>query len=859
MVTNFFALQDLKSIILGGENLFAIDCVAWQSLYPEHVLFNEYGPTEATVAVTAYKIESVNDGLPTGSVPIGKPGVNMACYILDSDHHVVSNGDIGELYLGGDCLARGYLNQPDFMGERFIKNPLIHGGIRLYKTGDLCRQLPNGDIEYIDRIDSQVKIRGFRIELAEIERYLLECPCISNVIVLTRENHYHEKQIIAYYILNTDGILFDFAQVQQYLNMKLPYYMIPSVFVRVEHFPLTENEKLDRDALPVPQFVSNQYYCAPQTQLEKTLAAIWAEELDQKIIGIENDFFELGGNSLSAARIVSSIASQLEKELSLYDFYEAGTISKLVPILEKTEKRKKETQDCRSELSVKPLFPLSDFQLLIWLCNNFEPNAQKINIVIRKRLQGRLNQDALLLAFKMAFKRHEVLVYRVFRFRPAQQIQYNLPFDIAERSLLSVSSDKSESILNESITELQYYHPWPKHKPMLMARLFHLQDDVDELQIGISHLVADFVSAEILLHDLSQFYLLCCKDSSAILRVEADRSHRKYVLQEQHYLQTHFNDDRLFWQEYLKDSFLFPFPRDQMVREDEALSHFSYSTYLEMSEQTLNKLQQFCALNCVGLGDGLTAALLLALSSCCDRGANQVNPIFISRVKSTRNNPNYDNTMGCFLRVDGIKVSFNNTHTMVSLVKQVQQADRETSSHQQSLSLIKLAAVNTFHQKRKRIKNYLIQTVSSAYTKLFRRLQLNPQVLHSCGRLFLYERDNHFLININIQTNLASPKPKQNKAYLFGFKTNIIKTYHSDLLKANNVFDVSFLRDDHQDTPYLVISAKLKPSLRQQIGAKLIQIIHSEAWDKSPESLLTASRQHDEKGIIASLDTCLLI
>ena len=230
----------------------------------------------------------------------------MHCYILGGDNTEVAPGEIGELHIGGDCLGRGYLNQPQLTNERFIKSPL-DSAVRLYKTGDLCRTLPDGTIECLGRADHQLKIRGFLVVPSEVERCLVTYPVIKDAVVLAQTNAQQEKQLIAYYILHEAAQVPTTNQMRDHLEAHLPHYMIPSAFVRVDAFPMNGNNKLDRDALPVPQFNTNQHYLAPRTALEKKLAQIWVEELQVKVVGIEDDFFELGGNSLSAARVISSV------------------------------------------------------------------------------------------------------------------------------------------------------------------------------------------------------------------------------------------------------------------------------------------------------------------------------------------------------------------------------------------------------------------------------------------------------------------------------------------------------------------------------------------------------------------------
>ncbi len=224
--------------------------------------------------------------------------------------------------------------------------------------------------------------------------------------------------------------------------------MIPTAFVRLNVFPLTANGKLDKQALPIPRYTTNQHYQAPVTELEKKVAEIWSEALGLKLIGIEDNFFELGGHSLSAVRIISKINSTLGKDISLREFYEAPTIKALLSVIY-DEKNADEKSFISSISSYKEtsLIPLSDFQLLLWLSNTFEPKAKKMNIFARKRLHGDLDHPALLFAFHAVLKRHEVLLYQMLKFRPAQRLQKDLPFELIETDISSLSSQETESVL----------------------------------------------------------------------------------------------------------------------------------------------------------------------------------------------------------------------------------------------------------------------------------------------------------------------------------------------------------------------------------------------------------------------------
>ncbi|MDI1351981.1 MAG: amino acid adenylation domain-containing protein, partial [bacterium] len=658
----FIALPDLKQIILGGENLSAVDCASWLALYPNHRLFNEYGPTETSVAVTFYQIDTTNVSHFKENVPIGRlaPGVNA--YILDADLALVPDGEVGELYLGGICLARGYLNNSELTAQSFIKNPFNKKGtMRLYKTGDLCCQKSDGTIECIGRIDHQIKIRGFRIELEEIEHCLITHKALKTAVVIASDKYCKEKRLIAYYILNDSTVVINDNELRYYLKSYLPDYMIPTAFVRMAEFPLNANEKLDRAALPIPKFVANQYYLPPNSVLEKQLVDIWSVELGINPIGIEDDFFELGGHSLAAARVITRINHQFEKEISLNDLYQNPTIKRLTVLVEQAEHTQYLKKSAKKELA---LLPLSDFQFTLWLADTFEPKAKKLNIYARKRVMGLLDYDILSKAFDLLLQKYEVLSYCVSTFSPTQSVRAYQRVQLDCEDLNLLAANQQELALDKSMHELINFHPWPKNKPQLVARLFYLDEHCCELQIAIPHIISDELSLEIILMDLSYFYVSAQEIGSSFKK---DLTYRDYIWGEQHYMEHYLKRDVLFWDGYLKDSHLFAFPADKVL--ENMPGNLSYSTYKEIPEHKLHDLQAFCAKKHISILDGLCASLTMALINCCPDQPLSTS-ICVNRVKSTRDNSAYDNSLGCFLRIEPIKLAINRENSTLDLLSE---------------------------------------------------------------------------------------------------------------------------------------------------------------------------------------------
>ena len=333
--------MSLRSIVTAGEQLQITRQIAnWFRQLKDCSLQNQYGPSESHV-VTAFTLTgSPNDwpALP----PIGRPIANTRCFLLDAEMQVVPVGVPGELYIGGVGLARGYLNRPDVTAERFIPNPFSdQPGTRLYRTGDLARYLPDGNIEFLGRIDHQVKIRGFRIELGEIEAVLLEHPQVQGAIVIDREDVPGDKRLVAYVVLNVEQTP-TLSKLRRFLKEKLPDYMVPSAFVELSALPMTPNGKVERRALLPPDQARSTFsgdFVAPRSIVEHLLTQIWEELLNIQSIGIQDNFFELGGNSLLAVRMMHQIEQVCGHKLSLSTLYKEATVEHLVRVLLQQETR----------------------------------------------------------------------------------------------------------------------------------------------------------------------------------------------------------------------------------------------------------------------------------------------------------------------------------------------------------------------------------------------------------------------------------------------------------------------------------------------------------------------------------------
>jgi amino acid adenylation domain-containing protein len=312
-------------VLCGGEALSRQ--LANQLLQKSGSLWNMYGPTETTIWSSVYPIESED-----GPVPIGPPIANTQFYILDSHLKPLAVGVPGELHIGGSGLARGYLNRPELTAEKFIAHPFSERpGERLYKTGDLARYLPDGNIEYLCRMDYQVKIRGFRVELGEIEAALRSHPTVREAVVITMAEASGENRLVAYLVANAETVS-SVSELRSFLRKKLPDYMVPSAFVFLDVFPLTPSGKVDRQALPPPDSVRPSLeaeYVAPQTDAERMIANTWQEVLRLEKVGMHDNFFDLGGHSLLMVQVHSKLRQAFEKNISMVEMFQYPTIASL--------------------------------------------------------------------------------------------------------------------------------------------------------------------------------------------------------------------------------------------------------------------------------------------------------------------------------------------------------------------------------------------------------------------------------------------------------------------------------------------------------------------------------------------------
>ncbi|HSF43791.1 MAG TPA: non-ribosomal peptide synthase/polyketide synthase [Thermoanaerobaculia bacterium] len=509
-----------RSLILGGEALHAEELAPWRESAPETIVYNEYGPTEATVGCAVHAV--LAGALAGGAVPVGRPIDGARLYLFDPRLEPVPVGVPGELWIGGEGLARGYLERPDLTAERFRPDPTGgSAGGRLYRTGDLARFLPDGSIEFLGRLDFQVKIRGFRIELGEIEAALLEHDGVQEAVVVARDHEAQGRILVAYVVPRGGEIAAE--ALREALLQRLPQHMVPTLYVALPALPLTGSGKVDRKALPAPESQRRSQgrrslrhrvraaktYLAPRTPVEEVLSGIWAEILGVERVGANDHFFDLGGHSVLATRLVSRLRSTFNVEITLRELFAAPVLSDLAVRIE-TARRSGAVPPAPPLVPVPregPL-PLSFAQQRLWFLDQLEPGSPLYNIPVALRIEGPLRSEVLALCLGEITRRHEALrtVFAAPEGSPVQVIQPPAPFTLSLADLSGLPETDREALLPTLVAE-EAGRPFDLARgPLLRGVLFRLAGDDHVAVLTLHHIVSDGWSMGILVREITALY-----------------------------------------------------------------------------------------------------------------------------------------------------------------------------------------------------------------------------------------------------------------------------------------------------------------------------------------------------------------
>lgn len=485
-------IKSLKYIFLAGEAISIGIVNKFNSLNSGISLENLYGPTEATVYCSSFSLKDLNN---RKTVPIGKPLKNVKFFIVDDDGELQPLGVRGELCIGGAGLAQGYIQNVRLNEEKFVHLPFLRDE-RVYKTGDLTRWLPDGNIEYLGRKDNQIKLRGFRIELSEIEHHLSSFEGIKEAIVIMTE-YQEENCLAAYYVAKLE---FEPGQLRNYLSKTLPEYMLPSYFIWVQQIPLTANGKLDKKALSKPGSIAIRHaFEGPGSETEKKLTEIWSEilKVDKELISVNTSFFDIGGHSLRATVLMYKILKYFNVEIPLKTIFQSQNIRSISIYI---DNQKKSAYFSVAKSGQKLYYSLSSAQKRLYFLYELDKSSLAYNIPYVIQLNGDVNREKLKDVFKMLILRHESLrtSFEVVNDEPVQKIGEQADFDMEY-----FHSDQKEI---DGIIQ-KFIRPFNLNNGPLL-RIGLIQTSIDEyfLMIDMHHIITDGISQGILIRDFISMY-----------------------------------------------------------------------------------------------------------------------------------------------------------------------------------------------------------------------------------------------------------------------------------------------------------------------------------------------------------------
>ena len=460
-------------------------------------MINAYGPTETTVCATMS--EPLSGAM---APPLGRPIWNVGVYILDEVLNPVPDGTPGELYVTGIGLARGYLGRPDLTAERFLPNPFGAAGSRMYRTGDMAYRRSDGSIEFLGRADQQVKIRGMRVEPGEIEAVLAAHATVAQAAVVAREDYSGQQQLVGY-VVAAAGERVDGAALRRYAAQLLPDYMVPAAVVPLAALPLTPNGKLDRKALPMPEFSLTR--AAPNTPQESLLAQLFAEVLGLEQFGMEESFFDLGGHSIGATRLISRIRATFGVTLELDEVFDTPTVAGIAARLEAAAPC---ALPALERIKLREEMPLSFSQQRLWFLDQLEPGSPFYNMPGAVRLTGPLEADVLRRALNEIVRRHESLrtTLTVVNDAPVQVIAERLEIELPLTDLTAMAQgERAAETLRLMQAEKQQAFELSVG-PLIRARLLRLERSDHTLLITVQHTVGDGWSMGLLVNEIAVLY-----------------------------------------------------------------------------------------------------------------------------------------------------------------------------------------------------------------------------------------------------------------------------------------------------------------------------------------------------------------
>ena len=669
------SFQGMKQVLFGGEAVNA----RWvahvrESGGPPERLLHVYGPTECTTFATFYEVGHLPKDAWT--VPIGRPISNTTAYVLDRYDRPVPQGLAGELYLGGPGVAEGYLNRPELTRQRFVEDPFGGNGKRLYRTGDIVKYLPDGNIEFLGRADNQVKVRGFRIELGEVEVVLKQHSEVADVAVVAREDEPGERQLVAY-IVPRQGSRAE-TNWRSFLQSKLPAYMVPAAFVELKALPMTASGKVDRLALPKPPRQLSDFAHVELTATEEVVRSVWARVLHLEDFGVQASFFELGGHSLSAIQVILELRRILHIDFPVIALFNHPTVGRLSRYIDELVAQNLDTVRPPIERASRdqPL-PLSFAQERLWRNERIAPSSDNVNVIILD-IEGALNIHNLERTFEEVIRRHEIFrtTLHLIGDAPVQRIAPPGPFKLSIVDLSQHAESKTEaaSFAREEKTE-----PFDFERgPLMRFSLLRLGPEHHWVVMRLHHMLYDRWSLPVLRNEIDLLYTSFCQGKDSPL-TEPSVQLADFAVWQRRYFEPNssaFRTQLAYWKEQLSgDLPVLRLPCERSTELKTASVHDTQAPF-DIAEELSSDLRSLTKRE----GTTLFITFLTALKALINLSTGQ-NDIMFGTYMAKRSAPECEGMMGCFSDIGVLRTRVSSDLSFLQLLLRVRETVLNAQSH----------------------------------------------------------------------------------------------------------------------------------------------------------------------------------
>ncbi|MEM9821143.1 MAG: amino acid adenylation domain-containing protein [Bacteroidota bacterium] len=661
------AFKNMRRIMIGGEKASLSHTQRAAKVAGPNVIINAYGPTEATVITSYFPVVTPD----FHQLPIGRPISNVKMYIVDQFEQLAGIGVAGELWIGGDAVSLGYHDRPELNAQKFVADPFSDDpAARIYKTGDLARYLPDGNIDFIGRMDAQVKIRGYRVELGEIEHLLQAHPYVRQAVVLTKKDLSQNNQIIAYIVEEQE---FDQAAIQTFLQQLLPAYMLPAAYVLIDEVPLTLNGKVNQNLLPPPDFMSlkQQAYLAPRNELEQQIVDIWLGLLKVEQIGVNDDFFELGGHSLLATRAIAQLKSLKAIELNVRDLFQFPTTTQLAHFIEGQQELQQIPGLVPQERATH--IPLSFAQERLWFVHNLG-GSQQYHTPTILTLRGDVDAQLLMQAFKAVVQRHEVLrtLIKEQNGKASQIITSGEDWsvELIEKAPFQNTTEQQAYLEAFTFKAFDFGQDYP-----IRVQLIQTGEEQYLLAMVVHHIASDGWSASILIDEVWSIYQSLKAESEINLPV-LDVQYADYAIwQRKHHDEEAIQKQLNYWKGQLREVTPLELPTDLPRPAIQSIRGGTLATQLnkEVTQQLLSLAQS-----------QQVTPFMLIMAACkvlLYRYSNQQD-ICIGTPVAGRTTKASEQLIGCFINTLAIRSKVEADMTFEQLLQNVKQTTLDAFANQ---------------------------------------------------------------------------------------------------------------------------------------------------------------------------------